>query len=1207
MTKYKSLSRALSLASFALLLASLPGRAQSSFPTAPRVTSRVEDSVRTRLQGNVSHVIHSAVDQGEGESGTQLTHMRLVLSRSDSQKAAFKSYLAQLQDKSSPNYHKWLTPAQIGKLYAPADSDVVAATAWLESHGLKVESISPSRIDIPFSGTVSQVEEAFQVKIHSFMKGDQHFYANITAPTIPTALTPIVSGIAHLNTMKPRAFSHTSGLGTYDKDAKRHLSLSATKGARSELTNGTPSDLSLALVAGDAATLYDTPNSTFNANFSGSASYSGKGVTIGIGGDSAISTATVVDYRTKFIGDSTSTNLLYTNVDGVSENNDELEAYLDHDVSGGLAPGATLHFYTSSDLFTGIEQALSDNTVDIFSLSFGACEFDWTTSDNQYFNELWSTAAAQGIAVTVSTGDSGSAGCDATSDSQGNSIPDATGGLAVNALASTPWNIAVGGTDLYGLPNNFSKYAPTTEAGNYDRSVVSYIPESTWNNSTSTNTKLADNIPLKGDQANIVGGSGGKSSCSVNTDSVDQNGNFVPGHCTSGYPKPVWQRGSGVPADSARDLPDVSLMAGDGVDAAAWLVCTDDTGDNAKGVQVTANCTTQSDGNYYFLGVGGTSAAAPAFAGILALLQEKTGGRLGQAAIELYDLYNGSNASSVFHDITTGNNSVSCTSGTPNCSKNTAGNYYETGYDTATGYDLATGIGSVDATKLITYWGTATGASTATVKVQPASSSLQSTASLSVTATVSGTFAGAAGSDEVPSGTVTLTSGGYSSAAQAMNSSGAYTFTVPAGSLKTIGSNTLTVAYSGDQYYGTASGSATVTVLEPVATLSGTTLSFGNVLDTVTSAAQTITLKNTGNEALTITGVSITRANASAFAETGNCTGSIAASSSCTISVTFTPASAGAFTASLSIADNATGSPQTVSLTGTGVVPAPAVTLNPTSLGLSAAFGASVAGTVSVTNSGTAPLTVTGIALSGTNASVFSQTNNCSAVAAGAKCTINVTFTPTTLGSATASLTITDNAPGSPQSVTLMGTGTEPSGSAFTLSAAAVSITAGSTGTSAITATGTGGYVGPSTITINSCKLSLGTSGADAPTCSITTPAITFASGANTGSGGVVTISTTAASSSARKAALGNRAGLAGGAGAIAVAGLLLFFPGGKRRWRVLLGAFLLVASIGVLSGCGGSKTPSNPGTPAGSYGFTLLGQDGSGSSQTTTLNVTVN
>jgi two-component sensor histidine kinase len=213
--------------------------------------------------------------------------------------------------------------------------------------------------------------------------------------------------------------------------------------------------------------------------------------------------------------------------------------------------------------------------------------------------------------------------------------------------------------------------------------------------------------------------------------------------------------------------------------------------------------------------------------------------------------------------------------------------------------------------------------------------------------------------------------------------------------------------------------------------VSPTSLAFGSQHVGTTSTAQTVTLRNTGNAALSITSLALTGTNGSNFAETNTCGKSLAAGAHCTISVTFTPSASGNRTASLSITDNARGSPQRVSLSGTGT--AAVVSLSPTSL----AFGSQAVGktstvhTVTLSNTGNAALSSTSLALTGTNASDFAQTNTCgSSVAAGAHCTISVTFKPSASGSRTASVRITDNASGSPQTVSLSGTGTQTAAAA---------------------------------------------------------------------------------------------------------------------------------------------------------------------------------
>jgi hypothetical protein len=764
---------------------------------APRITQAVDDSTRVALKGNVPARIRVAADRGAADESTALTHMRLVLRRSTEQETALQQYLSELQQKSSPNYHKWLTPEQFGKLYGLADSDIAALAAWLESQGFTVNSISQGRTNIDFSGNVAQVQTAFRTSIHSYQNNGQQFYANTTEPTIPAAFSAVVAGVAHLNTIAPRPFNHSGLPGIMDKSTGQLKPLStgsAGNEARSLLSyEDSSSNYYLYVVPADAAMIYDTPNSTFNTNYSGT-TYTGSGVTIGIGGDAVISTTPVVNYRTQFFPSTySSVAPTITNVNGDTQTADADEAYMDIEISAGLAPGATIHYYNSSNLDSAVEQAIEDNAVDIFSLSFGACESDLGSSGNALIESWWEQAAAQGIAVTVSSGDNGSAGCDDTEDSNNNAVTAASGGLAVSGFASTPYNIAVGGTDYYPLVDYFSTYvSETNSSSNYYRTAKGYIPESTWNDSTYSNTTISANEPWTAvsnytSDANIVAGSGGVSSV---------------------YSRPSWQRGTGVPSGSYRDIPDISLLAGNGLYGAVWLVC-----------DASYPCSSVSSGvSSSFDGYGGTSASAPAFAGILALIQQSQGGgRLGMAAANLYNIFNNSTYSGAFHDVTVGNNSVPCTSGTSNCSENNAGYYFESGYDTTTGYDLATGLGSVDVASLAEYWSKGTGSATATVTVTPASSTINIANSLSVNVVVSG-------SSSTPTGTVSLTDGAnnYTSSAVNLDDDSA-TIIIPANSLAS-GSNILTVAYSGDGNYSSATGTTTVTV-DSSSSLTATTTS----------------------------------------------------------------------------------------------------------------------------------------------------------------------------------------------------------------------------------------------------------------------------------------------------------------------------------------------------------------------------------------------
>ncbi len=602
----------LSLLSIALLSLTAHGQTVAQ----DRIVQPVDESLLTTLKGNVHPLAQAQYDLGAAPASQPMNHIQLVLQRSAAQEGALDSFMASLQEKSSPNYHKWLTPQQFGILYGPSDNDIAKLTGWLQGEGFTVNNVSNGRTTIDFTGSVAQVQSAFHTTIHMYQANGMSFLANVGNPSIPSAFAPVVSGIAHLNTI-PLTPQHIRG-ATAKFDSQQHRFVPSASTLHGEYTVDLSNTFYIYTVPADAATIYDTPNA-FNSKFSGTASYTGTGATIGIMGQSAIDPTLVQNYRNLFLGNTTAP--IISNLDNVGDSpGDDLESYLDLEISGGLAPGATIHFYTASataadGVITAARYAIdTDNTIDILSVSYGSCELFNTTSGNMATNALWQQAAAQGITVVVSTGDSGSAGCD-NADTE----TDATGPLAVNGLASTPYDIAVGGTDFDILypsnsnSNNFSKYVSDSSPGSpttFYRTALGYIPEATWNDSTLNNTTISDNVPLTASDAfgadSIAAGGGGASSCTVNSTTET-----TLGTCTSGYPKPTWQKGTGVPNDQARDIPDVAMLAGNGFYGAAWAVCDNSpAGVDSNGVTGVANCVAGSSGDFFTDGVGGIDAHA---------------------------------------------------------------------------------------------------------------------------------------------------------------------------------------------------------------------------------------------------------------------------------------------------------------------------------------------------------------------------------------------------------------------------------------------------------------------------------------------------------------------------------------------------------------------------------------------------------------------
>ena len=343
-----------------------------------------------------------------------------------------------------------------------------------------------------------------------------------------------------------------------------------------------------------------------------------------------------------------------------------------------------------------------------------------------------------------------------------------------------------------------------------------------------------------------------------------------------------------------------------------------------------------------------------------------------------------------------------------------------------------------------------------------------------------------------------------SSVAAGANCAISVTFTPTASGTRT---GTLSITDNASGSPQTVSLTGTGTAPTTTASLSVTSLTFASQTVGTTSAAQTVTLTNTGSATLTITSISAS----GDYAETDTCGTSVAVGANCTISTTFTPTASGTRTGTLSIADNTSGSPQSVSLTGTGAAAsAPVVSLSASSLTFtSQTVGTSrAAQTVTLANTGNASLNLTSIAVTGTNSGDFAQTNNCgSSVAAGANCTISVTFTPTAPGTRSSSLSITDNASGSPQSVSLTGTGAAASAPVVSLSASSLAFASQTVGTTSAAQSVTLSNTGNASLNLTSVSASgdfaqtntCGSSVAAGANCTFSVTFTPTASGTRTG------------------------------------------------------------------------------------------------------------
>src|SRR6266852_4329866 len=156
------------------------------------------------LRGNVHGMARAQFDQGRVDSATRMIGISLVFKPSAQQQSDLDKLLADLQNPTSPKYHKWLTPTQFADRFGMSRNDIAKVTAWLQSQGLTVTRVANSRNQIFFEGTVAQVESAFGTEIHSYLVHGKVHFANATEPSVPAVLSGMTIGVQHLHNFQPK-------------------------------------------------------------------------------------------------------------------------------------------------------------------------------------------------------------------------------------------------------------------------------------------------------------------------------------------------------------------------------------------------------------------------------------------------------------------------------------------------------------------------------------------------------------------------------------------------------------------------------------------------------------------------------------------------------------------------------------------------------------------------------------------------------------------------------------------------------------------------------------------------------------------------------------------------------------------------------------------------------------------------------------------
>ncbi|MDE1154848.1 MAG: protease pro-enzyme activation domain-containing protein [Acidobacteriaceae bacterium] len=1136
-------------------------KATARFKTVPALTER------TTLEHHVPLWATESTDLGSLNASTRMTDMHLVLQRAPEVEAAFEQLLTDQQNPASARYHQWLTPAQNAAEYGIAASDLAVVTNWLQSSGLTVDSIAAGGVFITFSGTAAAVESAFSAPIHNFSVENVTRYSITSAPRIPSALTGILQSVSGLSQNLRVSHAHVRALPTayqYNQSAQSS-SASSLSSSTTISPSTTFSDNSHALAPGDFNIIYDIAAS-INSGINGT------GASVGNIIDSRIYASDISSYESLFgLPTNTVNQILVTpkNDPGVSSgtNGSEGEALLDVQRIIGTAPKSTVNLLVIGDLsdssiFTALQYEISTLNDNAVNMSFGGCDTDTTAvTDAQAYESYYKTATAQGISIFNSSGDDGVAGC----NSNYKTIP-ATQVQAANLLCMSGYVTCVGGTE-FADASSPSTYWSSTNNSTTKASALSYIPEGAWNEPTYTNS---NNVVVY--QGSATGGGPGL------------------------LPKPTWQTGTGVPADSLRDTPDIAFSASD---YDGYLICQAD---------ISNKCSTGSFAALY----GGTSASSPSMAGIAALLAQKTGSRQGNFNPLLYGLFNGSSSSSVFHDATIATSAVStCVATTPSMCNNSTPSATSlsgglAGYLLQTGYDMATGLGSLDVGNFLT---AANNSTTTTTLALTASSDVAVVGSAT---TLTATLSPSTSSGTAATGTVTF----YTVSGTTLTSIGTGTLSSGVATLSytfaTAGTYTLRAIYAGDSDFATAtSADLTITVNNNTFTITPATLSYP-------SGSSTLLAGTTVTDLLTV-------ASSTSFSGTVayTCSTSDSTMATCSVSPASSVLTAGGSATPVLTINTVAGKSGTVSVivtgtSGTEVVTSPSVsltltppsfTITPATTTLAVIGGSTTATTTTLTvtsvngYAGTVSLACQPQSASGTGQSALSSAGSCSATS----------VTLAAGSSATSTLSVTANAGVSNFYAHLTGTGatsgitTSPAPTAdvaitvnapITLSAspASLSFTSGATtgNTSTITVAAQSGVSG--TVTL-SCALSSSTA-TSAPSCAMSPTSVSLTSGGTATS--TLSISSTTAHTQAQTQSFAGFTGWRLGALSLALLGGLALR---RRKGIVQLTAVVMLAlGLTTLTGCGGSA-PKNTFTSAGNYTATVTASYGS---YTTTTTVSV-
>src|SRR5579885_1448004 len=356
-TRFGSVALSAFVAASVVLLLAASGQPQRI--ARDRILREVDSAQVLALKGTAHPMARAQFENGRLSPDRELGRMTLTFRLSSAQQADLQQLLREQQDRSSPNYHKWLTPEQYAARFGMSQNDLATVSSWLQSQGFTVEGVSRNRNEISFSGSVGQAEYAFRTEIHKYsIHGREHF-ANATNLSLPAAFAGEVLGIRGLDSFGPKS--------------------RAVKIAPRFTSNQTGNHF---VIPADFATIYDIPSTL-----------DGTGQTIAVIGQTLVSNTDIDAFRTAAgLPARTSANFQQTQIPNSGTaatcSGDATEADLDLEWSEGVARNATIKYVyaglgtgsgatctnRNSNAFDALDYAVQNNVAPIISISYGNCE-----------------------------------------------------------------------------------------------------------------------------------------------------------------------------------------------------------------------------------------------------------------------------------------------------------------------------------------------------------------------------------------------------------------------------------------------------------------------------------------------------------------------------------------------------------------------------------------------------------------------------------------------------------------------------------------------------------------------------------------------------------------------------------------------------------------------------------------------------------------